>query len=204
MSNTTRPRQGELFAPPPPQRPPAQKPEPTLAEWSAICPLCSKYIAKNHSWITRLPYPIEPRCTPDRRRSLDDKGYYHARGTQIYPAPKKYCHERCWSKHQRPPRYEALHLFDDFDGYPFYELIDRRDDNLHYLYRLYSDDGRLLYVGMTYDVEQRLGQHYSTKPWQQMREVYRLTVQEYPTRQAVVEAEHRAIAAENPLWNIAT
>lgn len=203
MVNTTRITQPTLFDPPPPQVEPLKTPDPILATWSAICPLCSKFIAKNHSKIARLPHPIQPRSTPDRRRSLDDRGFYYASGNPIYTGEKHYSHERCWPRHLKAPRYEAIYLFRDPDRSPVYRLIDRRDETLHYLYRLFSQDGRLLYVGITHDLEQRLGQHYTTRPWEQVRDVYRLTVQEYPTRSDVLEAEHQAIATENPLWNIA-
>lgn len=32
-----------------------------LAEYSAICPMCHVFIAKNHSWVKKIPRPLAPR-----------------------------------------------------------------------------------------------------------------------------------------------
>ena len=171
-----------------------------MAKWSSICPLCSKFIAKNLSRVVRLPHAIFPRCTPDGRRSLDDGDYYYALGDAIGGGRKSWAHHYCWSKFDRQPRYEALQIVENCD---FYRLIDRRDDNFHYLYRFFDVSRRLLYVGITYDVAQRLDQHYYARPLDEIRRIHAVTTQKFANRQEVIDAEHEAIATEKPLWNIA-
>lgn len=176
------------------------QPESTLAELSSICPLCSKFIAKNHSWVCRLPYPIYPRSSPDGRQSLDDRGYYYASARPIRFYKRVWAHHYCWSRFDRPPRYEALQV-EDYWG-DFYRLIDRRDENFHYLYRFFGRSNELLYVGITHDFQQRLNQHYQHRPSEQLNQIDRITTQKYATREKVIKAEHEAIQTESPLWNI--
>ena len=69
------------------------------------------------------------------------------------------------------------------------------------LYRLYDAADRLLYVGITHDLEQRwVGHRYSpTSTW--WPEVHRKAIEWHPTRQAADVAETAAIASEKPLHN---
>jgi excinuclease UvrABC nuclease subunit len=67
------------------------------------------------------------------------------------------------------------------------------------LYRIYDRAGRLLYVGISEDVEQRIVQHARTAGW--VDEMASMTVESYPTRPAALAAELDAIHTEWPLWN---
>lgn len=187
-----------LFDPGPPQRARRNPPEPTVAEYSSICPLCSKYIRANLSPVLSLPTAILPRCTPDGRRSLDDGLLYNSDGKPIRYKPRRWCHRKCWPKYFTEPRYETIEIPSRFGDY--YRLIDQRDQTAHYLYRMFSVSGTLLYVGITYNLEERLRQHEITKP---THEVHRITTQKFETRSEVIAAEHEAIRFEKPLWNIA-
>ena len=77
-----------------------------LASRSGICPLCSKYIAKNLSPIVRLPRPIVPRG--DGRISADDNRPYHADGRSIGLYPREWCHVACYPRHRKPPAHQQL------------------------------------------------------------------------------------------------
>jgi hypothetical protein len=63
-----------------------------------------------------------------------------------------------------------------------------------YLYRLFAADGKLLYVGITDDLNQRLAAH----SW---RGFARFTSEAYPTRESAEAAEARAILIEKPAQN---
>lgn len=82
----------------------------TTARFGGTCPLCSKYIAKNSSKIARLPVPLAPRCTDDRRFSLDDGREYNTFGEPIDDRPRDWCHEKCLSRYWSPTKY--------VEGYP--------------------------------------------------------------------------------------
>ena len=69
------------------------------------------------------------------------------------------------------------------------------------LYRLYGDDGQLLYIGISADPERRFVQHAFTKPW--WREVARREVQAwFDSRHDARAAEALAIDGEKPRHNI--
>ena len=70
----------------------------------------------------------------------------------------------------------------------------------HALYRFYDDTGALLYVGITHNPGARFPQHEKDKPW--WNEVRGISIEQYPTRDAVLAAEQRAIRVENPRYNI--
>lgn len=76
----------------------------------------------------------------------------------------------------------------------------RRIAEMHAVYRMYDDRGRLLYVGVTGDIGQRFGDH-SMKRWFPL--VERITLEWHETRAQAVLAESRAIAKERPRYNIA-
>jgi predicted GIY-YIG superfamily endonuclease len=69
------------------------------------------------------------------------------------------------------------------------------------LYRLYAEDGELLYVGITEHPERRLRHHALKKEW--WPEVARQEVRSYQTRADAARAEHAAITRENPRYNVA-
>lgn len=69
----------------------------------------------------------------------------------------------------------------------------------HYLYRLYGQLRELLYVGITSDLPTRFADHRKGKRW--WPEVSSFTVDTYPDREAVLEAELQAIQLEQPRYN---
>lgn len=68
-----------------------------------------------------------------------------------------------------------------------------------YLYRFFDADGRLLYVGITYRMPDRMSSHRRTKPWDEVKSI---TVERYPDRASAAAAEVKAIREEKPLWNV--
>lgn len=73
------------------------------------------------------------------------------------------------------------------------------DDRSTALYRLTDTDGRLLYVGITTDPEERFRQHASTSPWWPL--VAHREIAWHATRPAAEKAEATAIEEETPLYN---
>lgn len=71
---------------------------------------------------------------------------------------------------------------------------DADDPRENFVYRLYNDDGDLLYIGCTDDVESRLMLHH-------VGGYSRVVSQAYPTRVLARAAERAAIATEAPLLN---
>lgn len=69
----------------------------------------------------------------------------------------------------------------------------------HALYRFFDPTGALLYIGITAALPTRLARHRDEKPW--WCDVADIKVQHFPTRQAVLEAERKAIVAERPRHN---
>lgn len=74
----------------------------------------------------------------------------------------------------------------------------RRFAEMHALYRMYDERGRLLYVGITGDLGKRLGQH-SFKRWFPL--VEKITLEWKETRASALLSESRAIVAERPRYN---
>lgn len=68
------------------------------------------------------------------------------------------------------------------------------------VYRCYSSAGRLLYVGYSADVPERLRQHRRSSPW--FAEVDRIAVKVYRTSAEALAAELEAIRTEWPLHNV--
>lgn len=69
------------------------------------------------------------------------------------------------------------------------------------LYRLFDGEGRLLYVGITFNPRDRWNGHSGTKSW--WKDVMRREVEWYETRSEAEGAEYAAIRSELPLYNIA-
>lgn len=69
------------------------------------------------------------------------------------------------------------------------------------LYRLYGDDDRLLYVGISLSVASRLSQHSHDKSW--WADVRHITVEHFENRTTAAWAERLAIRNEKPLHNVA-
>lgn len=67
------------------------------------------------------------------------------------------------------------------------------------LYRLYDQSGRLLYVGISKDPDQRWKEHKQLSPWN--REVSRGEVEWFTSRSAASVAEVAAIKSERPAHN---
>jgi hypothetical protein len=67
------------------------------------------------------------------------------------------------------------------------------------LYRAYGRDGRLLYVGISQDVERRMVKH-QLHHW--YWDVYGMDVEFWPHWRRAKLAEQQAIESEWPLWNI--
>lgn len=68
------------------------------------------------------------------------------------------------------------------------------------LYRLFDARRRLLYVGITNDLDRRLRGHRFGKSW--WPEVTSWTTQEFSARELALEAEAQAIRLEHPAYNI--
>ncbi len=69
-----------------------------------------------------------------------------------------------------------------------------------WLYRLHDADGHLLYIGCSrVDVEKRTLAH-RRKPWG--HRIATVSTESYPTHAAALKAEQKAIASEEPAYNI--
>jgi hypothetical protein len=68
------------------------------------------------------------------------------------------------------------------------------------LYRLFDEDDRLLYVGITWNVRNRFYAHKADKVW--WDDVVRHELEEYPDRDSVLKAEMLAIKTELPIYNV--
>jgi predicted GIY-YIG superfamily endonuclease len=71
----------------------------------------------------------------------------------------------------------------------------------HVLYRMFDRDGGLLYVGITNDPKVRFRTHSRSQPW--WDQVANITVQNHTSREALADAEQKAIRTESPLYNVA-
>lgn len=71
----------------------------------------------------------------------------------------------------------------------------------HVLYRMYDDERRLLYIGISAVFGKRLDKHLRDKAW--FPNVAYIAVGHFPGRTAVLEAERRAIVTERPKYNLA-
>lgn len=67
------------------------------------------------------------------------------------------------------------------------------------LYRMWGDGERLLYIGITRRGHMRIWNHARDKEW--WRQVIRVDVEHYPSRDDAALAEARAIYKERPIYN---
>jgi len=70
----------------------------------------------------------------------------------------------------------------------------------HVLYRAYTSNGDLLYIGITDDPHTRFAFHDWVTPW--WHEVAETKLEEYGSRWEAMEAERAAILAEVPFHNV--
>lgn len=73
-------------------------------------------------------------------------------------------------------------------------------ERTHVLYRCFARHQLLLYIGMTNHPEERLAHHRKNQPW--WKYVDHITLQNYPSRKDLMEAEAVAIREEGPKFNI--
>jgi excinuclease UvrABC nuclease subunit len=69
----------------------------------------------------------------------------------------------------------------------------------NWVYRAFGESGRLLYVGLTANPEQRMSGHRSSSRW--WREATFIRFTRYPDRPSATAAERTAIALEDPRYN---
>lgn len=73
-------------------------------------------------------------------------------------------------------------------------------DKPHHLYRHFNKDGVLLYVGISLNAITRLMAHRDNCHW--WNEIASITIESFPDRNSVRDAERMAIYNEKPLHNI--
>ena len=69
-------------------------------------------------------------------------------------------------------------------------------DKPHTVYRMYAEDGTVLYVGCTSDIGRRTAQHSSGREW--FGEIVRIEVEHYADRSSAVARESELITALDP------
>ena len=75
------------------------------------------------------------------------------------------------------------------------------DGTPHIMYRLYSAEDELLYIGITMNFPARINQHKNDKFW--WEEVSTIRLERHRSRNALRAAEREAILAERPTYNLA-
>lgn len=73
-------------------------------------------------------------------------------------------------------------------------------DQPHAVYHVYNHSDRLIYIDTSYNPEARIRVHRVEKSWG--AEIARHTEEWYPDRRTALAAEHKAIGAENPDYNV--
>lgn len=68
------------------------------------------------------------------------------------------------------------------------------------LYRHFANDGSLLYVGISLSWPQRTKAHAKGSRW--FEQVARVEIENFPTREAALDAEREAIKREKPAFNV--
>ena len=69
----------------------------------------------------------------------------------------------------------------------------------HVLYRHFDGGGKLLYIGISCRLRERMAGHGVTASW--FNQIKTITLEHYPDRGSFLLAEHNAIKAEKPLHN---
>ena len=80
------------------------------------------------------------------------------------------------------------------------ERIARRARAVHWVYRCYDTDGRLIYVGCTMELAKRLDTHHRSSWWADQVANVKATV--HPNYAAALRIERKAIREEHPRWNV--
>jgi hypothetical protein len=70
----------------------------------------------------------------------------------------------------------------------------------NYVYRVFDEAGRLIYVGVTNRPTGRITVHVRYKWW--APQAKSVSIEEHPTRSSAEAAEDAAIKAEKPRWNV--
>lgn len=83
---------------------------------------------------------------------------------------------------------------------PEHPFTDNTRPDTTWLYRMYDNNGALLYIGISKSAFSRFERHSAEKPW--INNVTSWNREPYPTREAALEAERAAIKEEHPLHNI--
>lgn len=68
-----------------------------------------------------------------------------------------------------------------------------------FLYRHFSSDDELLYVGVTFSLISRSQQHTVSSDWFDL--VTKITIERFQSRRDALDAENKAILLENPKFN---
>jgi predicted GIY-YIG superfamily endonuclease len=106
------------------------------------------------------------------------------------------CNKKVKSKGWCELHYDRFHTHGD----PMFSMWEIDMDVPTTLYRLYSEQGELLYVGISVRVEQRMYEHSQSKWW--WLEVEHQVLTQCPTRREALELEELAIKGEKPKFNI--
>lgn len=77
---------------------------------------------------------------------------------------------------------------------------DDSEDQQCELYRHFDSNGELLYVGISLSSVARLAQHRRSSVW--FDRIKRVEIEAFPTREAAIMAESRAIETEKPKFNV--
>lgn len=88
----------------------------------------------------------------------------------------------------------------DYLGVEMAEAQSTHRSTPHALYRFWDADRHLLYVGITVNPGARWKNHTKDKAW--WLDVAHVTIEQHPTRQAVLDAERTAILTERPRHNV--
>ena len=78
-------------------------------------------------------------------------------------------------------------------------VADEKGYTMQYLYRAFSDEGDLLYVGISGKWSERLHQHERESEWMELTDYVR--IERFPDRESVMHAERVAIEKEKPKYN---
>jgi predicted GIY-YIG superfamily endonuclease len=106
------------------------------------------------------------------------------------------CEKKVKTKGWCELHYDRFHTHGD----PMFSMWEIDMDVPTTLYRLYSERGELLYVGISVRVEQRMYEHSQSKWW--WLEVEHQVLTRCPTRREALELEEIAIKGEKPKFNI--